>query len=117
MKYEIRKLQVGDLFRLVSVLQKLNFDKLTALIKSISSKKTDDKRAEELGVQIFGLLISELSNCQKELYVLIGGLINKDSDYIDTMPLDDLMELIKAISSQEGIVDFFKQAFSQLEKE
>jgi predicted peroxiredoxin len=82
--------------------------KLSAIIDKLDLKITDPKASQEqIGADLMMQIISKAHKAEKEIYAFVAeakGITPQEAEKID------LMQFIKEIASDAGVVNFFKSA-------
>lgn len=82
--------------------------KISAIIDKLDMKITDPKATQEqVGADLIMQIVSKAHRAEQEIYNLVAeikGVTIKDAEQVD------LVEFIKDILSNAGIMDFFKSA-------
>ena len=69
-------------------------------------------------LDIAGIIITNLPQCEKEIYAFLESIIAVDSDQerkelrktLENMPIDEFAQLIRDVISKEEFKDFFRVA-------
>lgn len=121
MNYEMRKLNAKDLFKIANILNKIGIGKLKEVIDidrvtAMANAKTDvDKNtlASAIGTNVIfdvvGLIVSNLEKVEKDLFVFLADVIGADVKKVETMDINDFMDLLVAIIKKDEFKDFFKR--------
>lgn len=121
MNYEMRKLNAKDLFKIANILNKIGIGKLKEVIDidrvtAMANAKTDvDKNtlASAIGTNVIfdvvGLIVSNLEKVEKDLFVFLADVIGTDVKKVETMDINDFMDLLVAIIKKDEFKDFFKR--------
>lgn len=82
--------------------------KLSAIIDKLDLKITDPKASQEqIGADLIMQIISKAHKAEKEIYAFVAeakGITPQEAEKID------LIQFIKEIASDAGVVNFFKSA-------
>lgn len=82
--------------------------KLSAIIDKLDLKITDPKASQEqIGADLMMQIISKAHKAEKEIYAFVAeakGITPQEAEKVD------LMQFIKEIASDAGVVNFFKSA-------
>lgn len=82
--------------------------KISAIIDKLDIKITDPKASQEqVGADLIMQIVSKAHRAEQEIYNLVAeikGCTVKDAEQVD------LVEFIKDVLSNAGIMDFFKSA-------
>jgi hypothetical protein len=82
--------------------------KLSAIIDKLDLKITDPKASQEqIGADMMMQIISKAHKAEKEIYAFVAevkGITPQEAEKVD------LIQLIKEMASDAGVVNFFKSA-------
>jgi len=82
--------------------------KLSAIIDKLDLKITDPKASQEqIGADLMMQIISKAHKAEKEIYAFVAeakGITPQEAEKVD------LMQFIKEIASDAGVINFFKSA-------
>lgn len=82
--------------------------KLSAIIDKLDLKITDPKASQEqIGADLMMQIISKAHKAEKEIYAFVAeikGITQQEAENVD------LVQFIKEIASDAGVVNFFKSA-------
>lgn len=82
--------------------------KLSAIIDKLDLKITDPKASQEqIGADLMMQIISKAHKAEKEIYAFVAeakGITPQEAEKVD------LVQFIKEIASDAGVVNFFKSA-------
>ena len=93
-------LKTKDMFLLSAIADKTGIaEQLPTIMK--------DKDANTVGVKIVGLVISKLYKAENEVIALIVSSTGKSLEQVKGMALKELIETVKGILAEEGVLDFF----------
>lgn len=121
MNYKMRKLNAKDLFKIANILNKIGIGKLKEVIDidrvtAMANAKADvDKNtlASAIGTNVIfdivGLIVSNLEKVEKDLFIFLADVIGTDVKTVETMDIDDFMDLLVAIIKKDEFKDFFKR--------
>lgn len=129
MDLTVRKLVATDIMPMVSVINKLDFNKIViALNISKASTKAkaeaegvtgeqvnaDDalalKIAADMFLPVIGVILEDLPKCEKPLFSFLANMCGMDEDAFRALPPAAVPEALFEIVHQEGFADFFKAA-------
>lgn len=99
----MRQLKTSDIFRLSSIIRKLN------LKKELASLNT--KNAEQFGLQFFLLLFENLDQAEDEITSFLADLSGKKPEEFKEMSLEELAKFIEKLRQVKGLGDFFRSLF------
>lgn len=96
-------LKAKDMFLLSAIADKTGLgEQLPQIIKG--------KDADQVGVQLVGLIASKLYKAQTEVIALIVSATGKTKEEVDNMGMKDLVSTIKDLLAEEGVIDFFTKS-------
>jgi predicted peroxiredoxin len=82
--------------------------KLSAIIDKLDLKITDPKASQEqIGADLMMQIISKAHKAEKEIYAFVAevkGITQQEAENVD------LVQFIKEIASDAGVINFFKSA-------
>ncbi len=78
------------------------------------AKEKAETAKSQLSMQILGVVIENLPNCEYELYTLLASSINEPIEYIQEMDATTFLYLIDDYISRDGFTDFFGAAVKLL---
>jgi hypothetical protein len=82
--------------------------KLSAIIDKLDLKITDPKASQEqIGADLIMQIISKAHKAEKEIYAFVAeakGITPQEAENVD------LVQFIKEIASDAGVINFFKSA-------
>ena len=127
--YELRSLTADDMFPMFQIISKIGVKEfkncfetpeVMQMMKDMTSGgKTKDDVAASVGVavaiDIAGIIMSNLSACKKDIYMLLSQLSGMDTKEIASLPMATFMEMIIDVIKKDEFKDFF-QAVSKLFK-
>ena len=111
----MRKINTSDVFKFSRIIKKSNVkENIAKAIDEIDSKNKA-KITEKAGIKVMIALFESCGEPGVEslIYDLIGGIAEIDPDTIAEQPFEDTFEILKQISRENNMMNFFKQA-SQL---
>lgn len=122
--YELRALTSKDIFPVFTIMGKIGFKEFKSCFESDEVKKAvkkvidsgDDKDIkdikESVGITVFidiaGIVISNISSCEKDIYKLLSGLSGMTVQEIEELPLGTFTEMIVDVVKADGFRDFIK---------
>ena len=122
---ELRKLVSKDIFPMCGILKKIGIKELKGAINgtNIIELASDSKKVNpetitlDIILDVVGIIITNLPQCEKELYAFLESIIVVDDEAkktlrkdLENMPIDEFAQLIKDVISKEEFRDFFKVA-------
>lgn len=134
--YTLRSLMADDIFPMMNIISKIGIKKFKACFdteevrKAISSLAAKNKGVEvapedEVDVERIGMLImidvadiliSNLSQCKDDIYVLLAQMSGKTCDEIAKLPLRTFIGMIKDVLQKDNFADFFGDVLSLVPK-
>lgn len=93
----MRQLQTDDMFLLSEIVDKMDL--------TIDPK---GKSQEELGAELIVMLARRVHRAKDEIKALVAELTGKSPEEVGAMPPGEMIEAVKQIISQDGVLDFFK---------
>ncbi|MBH8601188.1 hypothetical protein [Thermoactinomyces sp. CICC 23799] len=99
----MRQLKTSDIFRLSSIIRKLNLKKELAALNA--------KEPEKLGLQLFLLLFENLDQAEEEITSFFADLAGKTPDQFKEMSLEELGQFMDELRQVKGLGDFFRSLF------
>lgn len=112
----MRKINTSDVFKFSRIIKKSNVkENIAKAIDEIDAKNNKAKITEKAGIKVMIALFESCGEPGVEslIYDLIGGIAEIDPDTIAEQPFEDTFEILKQISRENNMMNFFKQA-SQL---
>ena len=119
--YELRALTSKDIFPVFTIMGKIGFKEFKSCFESDEVKKAvkkvidsgDDKDIKEsVGITVFidiaGIVISNISSCEKDIYKLLSSLSGMTVQEIEELPLGTFTEMIVDVVKADGFRDFIK---------
>ncbi len=89
--------------------------KLSAIIDKLDLKITDPKAdANKVGADLMMQIISKAHKAEKEIYAFVAevkGITQQEAENVD------LVQFIKEMASDTGVVNFFKSAVKSKDRE
>ena len=111
----MRKINTSDVFKFSKIIKKSNVKENIAKAIDEIDAKSKAKITEKAGVKVMIALFESCGEPGVEplIYDLIGGIAEINPDTIAEQPFEDTFEILKQISRENNMMNFFKQA-SQL---
>ena len=111
----MRKINTSDIFKFSRIIKKSNVKENIAKAIDEIDAKSKAKITEKAGIKVMIALFESCGEPGVELliYDLIGGIAEINPDTIAEQPFEDTFEILKQISRENNMMNFFKQA-SQL---
>lgn len=127
--YTLRNLEFGDVFLMTTIITKVGFkefkgslqsDEFKAAFKLMTGKgKSNDAALEKVGIMIAfdiaGIILSNFSKCESDIYALLGGLSGMQPNELKKMPLEEAFEMIVDVIQGVNFMGFM-QVVSKLLK-
>ena len=123
---ELRKLVSRDIFPMCGILKKIGIKELKGAINganiielaSENRKVNPETITRDIILDIAGIIIANLPQCEKELYAFLESIIVVDDETarknlrkdLENMPIDEFAQLIIDVISKDEFKDFFKVA-------
>ena len=123
---ELRKLVSRDIFPMGGILKKIGIKELKGAINganiielaSENRKVNPETITLDIILDIAGIIIANLPQCEKELYAFLESIIVVDDETarknprkdLENMPIDEFAQLIRDVISKEEFKDFFRVA-------
>ena len=123
---ELRKLVSRDIFPMCGILKKIGSKELKGAINganiielaSENRKVNPETITLDIILDIAGIIIANLPQCEKELYAFLESIIVVDDETarknlrkdLENMPIDEFAQLIIDVISKDEFKDFFKVA-------
>ena len=111
----MRKINTSDVFKFSRIIKKSNVKENIAKAIDEIDAKNKAKITETAGIKVMIALFESCgeSGVEPLIYDLIGGIAEINPDTIAEQPFEDTFEILKQISRENNMMNFFKQA-SQL---
>lgn len=111
----MRKINTSDVFKFSRIIKKSNVKENIAKAIDEIDAKNKAKITEKAGIKVMIALFESCgeSGVEPLIYDLIGGIAEINPDTIAEQPFEDTFEILKQISRENNMMNFFKQA-SQL---
>ena len=124
--YELRSLTADDMFPMFNIISKIGVKEfkscfespeVKAAIASAAKGKQEDLTAIGVTVafDLAGVIISNLSKCKEDIYLLLSQLSGMKTKDIASLPMVTFIEMVMDVVKKEEFTDFF-QAVSKLLK-
>lgn len=125
MNYELKELNSSHLFSMFRLISKFGIENFKGIFNDVqgtvnSNGEVDkDKLAEQVGMEIIfsavGIIISNLGNCEKEVYDFLSNVSNLTVEEVSNLKIDVLASMIIDVIKKEEFKGFFS-AVSKLFK-
>ncbi|SFJ83282.1 hypothetical protein [Thermoflavimicrobium dichotomicum] len=99
----MRQLKTSDIFRLSSIIRKLNLKKELASLNA--------ETPEKFGLQLILLLFENLDQAEEEISAFFADLAGKKPEEFKEMDLAELSQFIEELQEVQGLKDFFRSLF------
>ena len=99
---EVRPLTVEDVFTVTRILSKVTKGAREELAKALSDKDKPDPT--ELGIAIFQSIFTDV---EEDLKAWFADLIGKSKEELVAMPATTVIDIVEALTKQEGATGFF----------
>ena len=111
----MRKINTSDVFKFSRIIKKSNVKENIAKAIDEIDAKNKAKITEKAGIKVMIALFESCgeSGVEPLIYDLIGGIAEINPDTIAEQSFEDTFEILKQISRENNMMNFFKQA-SQL---
>ena len=120
--YRLKKLGSENLFSFCTILNKIGFkeikavldmDKIKALVQSEENEEKDreaviDSVGYEIGMDIAGIVIANLENCKDAIYQLLSNLSGMTRKELENLDIAVFVTMIIDVFRKEEFKDFFK---------
>ena len=117
MNYELKQLNSKHLFSMFRLISKFGIENFKGIFNDIqstvnSSGEVDkDKLTQQVGMEVVfsavSIIVSNLGNCEKEVYDFLSNVSNLTVDEISELPIDVLMSMIIDVIQKEEFKGFF----------
>lgn len=98
---QIRELRTKDTFALARILRKLDLKQLMGMF----TRKDGD--AEQVGLELVGLLVEKLDVLEADLCAFLGDLCGVTADEFANLPIGDLKDVLLQLAKSPEVVSFF----------
>lgn len=125
MNYELKELNSKHLFSMFRLISKFGIENFKGIFNDVqgtvnSNGEVDkDKLAEKVGMEIIfsavGLIISNLGNCEQEVYNFLSDVSNLTVEEVSGLKIDTLASMIIDVIKKDEFKGFFS-AVSKLFK-
>lgn len=110
-KYEFRELCTKDMFPMLKIMNKIGIREFKECFQNVDVSKAGEN-VEAVGMSVFfdvaGIVVSNLPNCETEIYDMLASVSNLDKKDIQKMPMSDFVEMIVEFVKKPEFADFFK---------
>lgn len=123
-EYALRELKASDIFPMSQILSLIGIKEFKSCfapekLQSMMTSADNEEAAASVGVSVFfdiaGIVCSNLSRCEKEVYAFLSSLSGKDVKDIENLPMNTFVEMIMDVVQKEEFKDFM-QVVSKLFK-
>ena len=122
--FELRELTADDMFPMFNIISKIGIREFKSCFESEHVKKLvadmtsgntskDDLKATvgvTVAFDIASVVLSNMSNCKEDIYLLLSQLSGKTTKEIGKLPMATFMEMIIAVIKKKEFADFFQAA-------
>lgn len=116
MEFNLRKLNTGDIFKIIRIIRKFGIDEIRKCLNAVIYA-TEAKRTNKNDKNVFVAVIMEfiataaehLPDCEKEIYIFLGDLCNVNPEEIESLPPAETMKVIKKVVNMPEFSDFFTE--------
>ncbi|SDY23256.1 hypothetical protein [Thermoactinomyces sp. DSM 45892] len=107
----MRKLQTQDIFKLASIIRKLDMKKdIQALLVS-NGDLEDPNESKKVGFEILLMIFEYMDQAEPEILSFFASIAEMEPEEFRTLGIDQLGQFIQDLREQSGITDFFQLAF------
>lgn len=112
--YEMRELKSQDVFTMANIIKKIGYNEIikTISVDNVSSIIDGKDNKEAIGfdivMSVVGVIISNISECETEIYGFLASLTGLKSKEIADLPLVEFTEMIIAVIEKKEFRDFFR---------
>ena len=106
----MRALQTKDLGLFSKIVSKMGIkEEIKGLFVDITDKtdKELEQLNQKLGVQLMLVVVENYWKAEKEVFTLLANLTGDKKEDIEKLPLSDFVELLKELSKDKSLADFF----------
>lgn len=117
MNYELKQLNSKHLFSMFRLISKFGIENFKGIFSDVqgsinSNGEVDkDKLAQQVGMEIIfsavSIIVSNLGNCEKEVFDFLSNVSNLTVEEIAELPIDVLMTMIIDVIQKEEFKGFF----------
>lgn len=117
MNYELKQLNSTHLFSMFRLISKFGIENFKGIFSDIqgsinSNGEVDkDKLAQQVGMEIIfsavSIIVSNLGNCEKEVFDFLSNVSNLTVEEIAELPIDVLASMIIDVIQKEEFKGFF----------
>lgn len=129
-KYELRALKASDFFLVTRILSKIGVKECKQCFESVEIKnavrnmvaeqngdKLDNADVASIGMSVVfdiaGVVLGNMENCEKDIYLLLSRLSGLKTTEIAEMPMAEFGEMVIEVIKHEGFRDFFTAVIKQ----
>lgn len=129
-KYELRALKASDFFLVTRILSKIGVKECKQCFESVEIKnavrnmvaeqngdKLDNADVASIGMSVVfdiaGVVLGNMENCEKDIYLLLSRLSGLKTTEIAEMPMAEFGEMVIEVIKHEGFRDFFTAVVKQ----
>lgn len=111
---ELRDLKACDIFPMVSILRKIGIGTLKDHLTPNLLKGDDSSVGYAVLMELMGILIEHLPDCDNEIYRFLSNLSGLTVDQVADLPLGDFMGMITAVFHKKEFGDFYQAVLKLL---
>ena len=107
---KIRELRTKDTFALSRILRRIEFDRLVALFKMMTSESEADEKkdnAMEVGLALFELVVTHYADLENDLTAFLGELTGMTPAEFAEVPLLDFKDVLLQLARAPEMAGFF----------
>lgn len=120
-KYELRKLEAGDIFPMFNIISKIGVKELKGCFESedvktmVAGKSDVNAIGAKVLLDVAGIIICNISSAEQDIYSFLSGLSGMSKEEIKKLDMATFAEMIITVFKKEEFKDFF-QVVSELFK-
>ena len=117
MNYELKQLNSTHLFSMFRLISKFGIENFKGIFSDVQGSINNngevdkDKLAQQVGMEIIfsavSIIVSNLGNCEKEVFDFLSNVSNLTVEEIAELPIDVLMSMIIDVIKKEEFKGFF----------
>ena len=114
---ELRELTSQDIFPICGILKKVGIKEIKEAFSSPEivelaqgGKSSIEKIGLNIALDLGGIIVSNLPQCEKELYAFVSSVSGKKVEELRGMSMADFLEIVVAIIKKPEFKDFFSVA-------
>lgn len=110
MKFNLRKLNTGDVFKMIRIISKCGISEFKKCFV-LGGIAKDKKNIEEIGfnalLEIAGIIADNLPKCEKEIYAFLSGISGIPEKEIEQLEPAETTNMIYELTHKDEFSDFF----------